>query len=279
MSNPTFSSLLKTATDRLKTAGVEDAKFDARCLMSKASGKSLGELLFSLTDEVDGETEKTFNSFVDRREKREPLQYILGEWDFFSMTFGVGEGVLIPREETEFLAKTAIRETPKGGVVFDVCSGSGCIGISVAKNRPDTTVYLFEKYDSPFLCLTENIKRHELENVKAVRCDMTHGVPEGLPKPDFILSNPPYIESKQIETLQEEVRKEPVEALDGGADGYDFYRCLSGCWFSFLKDGGIISMECGENMPQTVAKMFSDATSVEISDDVFGIERFVTAKK
>ena len=279
MNNPTFSALLKTATERLERAGVEDARFDSRCMMSKAAGKSFGELMFSLTDSVETETERVFMSFVERREKREPLQYILGEWDFYSMTFAVREGVLVPREETEFLAETAVRETPKDGVVFDVCSGSGCIGISVAKNRPDTTVYLFEKYDSPFLCLCENIKRHSLSNVKAVKCDMTQGVPEGLPHPDVILSNPPYIESRQIETLQEEVRNEPREALDGGDDGYDFYRYLSKSWYGFLKDGGIISVECGENMPQTVAKMFPSSHSAELSDDIFGIQRFVTVKK
>ena len=280
-SNKTFSAALKEATERLSKAGVEDAKFDARCLLEKASGKRYSELMFSLTDAIDEKTEKLFRLFVDRRESKEPLQYILGEWDFFGYTFRVFEGVLIPRPETEFLVDAAVKETPHGGVVFDVCSGSGCIGISVAKKRPDVTVYLFEKYDAPFECLSENIQKFRCGNVTAVRCDMTKGVPGGVPRPDVILSNPPYIESDVIPSLQEEVRKEPCEALDGGTDGYDFYRYLSNDWFSSIKTGGIICMECGENMPETVAEIFKQkgAAAAEVYDDIYGIKRFVTVKK
>jgi len=280
-SNKTFFAVLKEATERLLKAGIEDAKFDARCLLEKASGKRYSELMLSLTDVIDYKTEKLFRLFVDRRADKEPLQYILGEWDFCDYTFCVFEGVLIPRPETQFLVDTAVKETPQGGVVFDVCSGSGCIGISVAKKRSDVTVYLFEKYDRPFKCLTKNIRQLECDNVTAVRCDMTKGVPEGLPLPDVILSNPPYIETDVISSLQEEVRKEPCEALDGGEDGYDFYRYLSEDWFSTLPEGGIICMECGENMPRNVAEFFKEkgAITLEIFDDMYGIERFVTAKK
>ena len=211
---------------------------------------------------------------VKRRASGEPLQYILGAWPFCGYSFRVRDGVLIPRPETEFLVEQAVTLLPENAVLFDVCAGTGCIGLSVALQRPDVQVCLFEKYDAPFACLRENILVHSAQNAHAVLCDMLRGVPAGLPEPDGIVSNPPYIPASELPALPPEVRREPREALDGGADGLTFYRALRDQWFPLLREDGFLSMECGESQPPLIKSMFAHA---QIMPDYLGTDRFVTA--
>ena len=274
MPNKTYGELFREGQGRLAAAGVPDAGFDARCLLAHAAGCALSALRMYFADAADEAVQTRFAAYLARRSAGEPLQYILGEWDFYDMSFTVREGALIPRPETEFLSMQAIRLLPERGVLYDVCAGTGCVGLSVAKHRPDAQVFLLEKYDGAFAVLRDNLQRHALPNVRAVRRDMFLGVPEELPLPDGIVSNPPYIETGVLTTLQREVQAEPRQALDGGRDGLRFYRALRELWFPLLRANGFMSLECGEGQPPKVAALFDAPAAID--PDFTGTPRFVT---
>lgn len=278
----TYRELYRRCVNSLKTANIEDADFDGKVIFEQAASLRKSELILKGEKPVSSECVALAQRMIDRRIAREPLQYIIGCWEFMGLEFEVGDGVLIPRPETEMLVEFAQRFISQNGAstVYDLCAGSGCIGLSVAKLCPDTSVYLAEKSDKAFSYLEKNIKKHGLTNAFAVKGDITHGKNGfALPKPDLILSNPPYIESREIPLLQAEVQFEPVMALDGGADGYEFYRCLSEKWLGCC-DNVAMAVECGEGQAQKIAEMFEKHGAVaEILDDLSGIQRVVTAIK
>ncbi len=273
MQSNSYRSLLRQGEALLSAADIQDAAYDARCILEDCAGLDRTHLILAYGETPSDETRMTYLKRIERRASGEPLQYVLGAWTFFGTAFRVREGVLIPRPETELLAEKAVAMLPENAVLFDVCAGTGCIGLSVALHRPDVQVYLFEKYDAPYACLCENIRVHSAQNAHAVLCDMLQGVPAGLPEPDGIVSNPPYIPASELPGLQAEVRREPREALDGGADGLTFYRALRKSWFPLLRKGGFLLMECGEGQPPRVAELFPHA---QIEPDYLGTDRFVT---
>ncbi|MCR4614635.1 MAG: peptide chain release factor N(5)-glutamine methyltransferase [Clostridiales bacterium] len=273
----TYRELQKFAEERLKNNGVEDSSFDALCLVEHFTGKNKTRLKLEDNSEVDSEHETAVLHGVDRRIAGEPLQYILGEWEFYGFPFKVGTGVLIPRPETEMLVDFGVKlaKDIKSPVIFDLCAGSGCIGISAAKLLPDARVYCVEKSPAAFEYLNKNIGLNRVDNVTAVMGDIFDGLKSfGLPEPDIILSNPPYIESDMLNTLQPEVRLEPMEALDGGEDGYIFYECIASRWLPFVK--GALAVECGEGQAEKIALMFE---TDEILKDFNNIKRVVIRRK
>lgn len=215
---------------------------------------------------------------IMRRKNGEPLQYIVGEWDFYGLTFSVGNGVLIPRPETEILVENVLNEIKNvdNPIIFDICSGSGCIGITIAKLRPDATVYLFEKEYKAFSYLTKNCEKFNLKNVVAVQCDIFDYDFSSLPFADAVVSNPPYIKSDEISSLQAEVQNEPRSALDGGKDGLDFYRCILTKWAVMVKSGGIIAFECGDGQSDEIISLFDGAyAEKKVIFDFNNIDRIV----
>lgn len=280
MKTMTISELLRSGTERLKSAGIDDAKFDARCLAEHTLSCDYFSLRLDFQKELDEKTVGKYFSLIERRSGGEPLQYILEEWEFMGLPFKVGEGVLIPRPETEILVEFAIdflkkRENP---IVFDLCSGSGCIAISVAKLCPSSTVYAVEKSDCAFDFLMKNIEINDVKNVKAVKGDIFDKELLSEVSPDLILSNPPYIRSSEIDGLQSEVKKEPTMALDGGEDGYDFYRVIASDWLKRIKNGGAIAVECAENQTEYISELFSEqASEVKAYNDLSGLPRGVIA--
>lgn len=276
----TISDLLKSGTERLKSAGTDDAEFDARCLAEHALDCDYFSLRLDFQKELDEEAVEKYFNLIDRRLSGEPLQYILEEWEFMGLPFEIGEGVLIPRPETEMLVEFAIDFLKEkiNPIVFDLCSGSGCIATSVAKHCPDATVYAVEKSDIAFDYLERNIRLNGVNNVKAIKGDILDKSLLSEIIPDLILSNPPYIRSSEIEGLQKEVKREPTMALDGGEDGYDFYRVIASDWIQRIKNGGAIAVECAEDQTEYIADLFSEhASEVKAYNDLSGFPRGVIA--
>lgn len=278
----TISELEKLGSQKLRASGKENSDFDARCLLEFALNLNPTQYLLNRSEEVDSVCAEKFLSLVERRSNGEPLQYILGKWEFMGLPFYVGEGVLIPRPETEMLVEFALDflKDKKNPVVIDLCSGSGCIAISVAKHLPNAKVYAVEKSDLAFPYLKKNIWLNCVFNVSAVHGDIFDRTLLSEIKPNLILSNPPYIRSSEIASLQSEVRNEPSMALDGGEDGLVFYREIANGWLDRLGTGGAITVECAEDQTEDIIRMFSEKTQyAEAFNDLSGLPRTVTAIK
>ena len=278
----TVSELEKLGSQKLKEAGREDSDFDSRCLLEFVLDLNPTQYLLNRSEIIDDGCAEKFLSLVERRSNGEPLQYILGKWEFMGLPFYVGEGVLIPRPETEMLVEYALDflKDKKNPVVIDLCSGSGCIAISVAKHLPYAKVYAVEKSDLAFPYLKKNIWLNCVFNVSAVHGDIFDRTLLSDIKPDLILSNPPYIRSPEIASLQSEVRNEPSMALDGGEDGLIFYREIANGWIDRLGTGGAIAVECAEDQTEDIIRMFSKKTQyAEAFNDLSGLPRTVTAIK
>lgn len=278
----TVSELFDEGVAALNGSEIEDSEFNARCMLEDILGLRTAEFFLCRGREINDSDENTFHKMIQRRIDGEPLQYILGQWEFMGFPFYVGSGVLIPRPETEMLVDFAVdflqkKESP---VVLDLCSGSGCIAVSVAKLVKNSTVYAVEKSEKAFKYLQKNIELNGTAGVHAVLGDIFDRELLLDVVPDLILSNPPYIRSADINSLQREVQKEPKTALDGGMDGYDFYREIVASWLPRLKLGGAIAVECAEDQTVEISKMFSRICgTVKAANDFSGLPRIVSAIK
>lgn len=276
----TIAQALAVTREQLDAAGLVDAAFEARELVASLCSIPRSRLNLALSDSFDRVAE--LRQLVGRRQSGEPLQYIIGEWEFMSLPFHVGPGVLIPRPETELLAEFAIRQCgDQPFKVVDLCAGSGCIGISIAKSCPNAHVWMVEKSEQAFSYLLENIRLNSVQNVTPLLGDISD--PEILPanvRFDLILSNPPYIPSGELPGLQREVHWEPSSALDGGADGLDFYRLIASVYPKRAVPGGWIGVEFGDGQEQAVQALFAPYfTYTEILPDLAGIPRMLFARK
>lgn len=262
------TELEKTVYEKLLGAvDPDDASVDARELCRAFEGDALW-------------------AAVERRISGEPLQYIIGEWDFYNRTFRVGEGVLIPRPETEMLVEESLNflkgRSEGEKTVLDLCSGSGCIAVSIAANCPGSKVYAVEKSPAAFEYLKQNIVLNRAE-VVAFNDDILTGcahLMRAKGRFDVIVSNPPYVRSEDCKTLQTEVLREPPEALDGGEDGLTFYRAIAERWLPLLKEDGLLLVECGEDQADDIVRLFSAASDREIAvlKDFAEIPRVVAIK-
>ena len=257
----TVSELHKYLSNYLAENSIDDSSLEARFLIEHILSMNYSEFIFNAGTIVSQEnTDRAYN-LAQQRVGGMPLQYIIGEWDFMGLTFQVGEGVLIPRPETEILCEYVldkIRDIPSP-VIYDLCSGSGCIGLSIKNSRPDAKVILVEKSEQALRYLKENSKSLCGENEpEIVNGDiLLYNDFDHLPSADVIISNPPYIRTDEIPPLQKEVLLEPEMALDGGEDGLVFYRALVYNWSSKLKADGFMAFECGEDQSEDIMKMFS----------------------
>ncbi|MGN0519565.1 MAG: peptide chain release factor N(5)-glutamine methyltransferase [Candidatus Fimenecus sp.] len=274
----TAKELFTFGVQALKSVAGNDASFECRCLFEFATEISESHRLAEPDLVIAKGGQARFCALLERRLQGEPLQYILGKWSFYGRDFFVGEGVLIPRPETEQLVETAnahIREK-QYRVVWDLCAGSGCIGLTVALENPDTQVYLFEKYDAALYYLQKNRDALGVKNAEIIQADIFKYLPLKGFYTDMLLSNPPYIPSAALDFLQTEVQKEPHSALDGGADGLDFYRAISTRWLPFVNTGGELLFECGDGQGAAVASVFHDQTAEQtVLYDFNDIDRYV----
>lgn len=280
----TAGELYNNLRSRLKTAGTEDYTFEARCMIEQALGIRFEKILVNRDMEISRKQLDIIEKMVQQREKGFPLQYILGEWEFYGLDFKVGTGVLIPRADTETLVDYALEEA--GGnpcrQVIDLCSGTGCIAIAVEKNiEKPCSVYAIEKSEKAFEYLLENIKINDSE-VKPVKADVL--CPETARQYkdiDMIVSNPPYLTENDMNNLQKEVTFEPEMALKGGFDGLDFYRRITELWKDSLKKGGIIAFEIGINQENDVSEILitNNFDKIQYKRDLNGVIRVVGARK
>ena len=295
-------TLLLNAARELGEAGVPDPAYDAAALLAKITGVPPLALRAGSLDEIPEEQLKAFQQLVACRKKREPLQYLLGDVVFLGEVFLVRPGVLIPRPETALLAERAVswlRERaaeeapdhdfglytgPQGGAgqgkkrpaVLDMCCGTGCLGLSVLRKVPEASCVLTDLSGEALSVARENAARLHAE-CEILRGDLFAPV-EGR-KFDLILSNPPYIPSRECETLQPEVLREPRTALDGGADGLAFYRRIAAEASRFLNPGGRLMLEIGFGEEEPVTRMLraGGASRVECEKDFAGIPRMIFA--
>ena len=276
----TLYAVYREAVKTLSNAECDSPEFDAQQLISYCFGYNKTQLLMNSGAAVDEIKLIHFEDCVKRRCSHEPLQYIIGMWGFHRFSFKVGEGVLIPRPETELLVDFAVEKIRKNNykVVFDLCCGSGCIGLSVAKLCPDVKVYCIDISDAALEYTRQNKELLRADNVIVMKTDILESTGFiGLPRPDIILSNPPYICTDEIKELQPEIAFEPTLALDGGADGLVFYRSLSEIWYPFINRGGYLAMECGEDQATDILSLFiGKADKGKIIKDASGIDRVVT---
>lgn len=271
----TLFELYKKSAEELSFGGC--GEFEARVIFEDILNIKTKPYDFTTVSATESQV-ALMNEIIGRRKSGEPLQYIVGQWDFYGFTFKVGDGVLIPRPETENLVEYVLNEIQnvKTPIVFDLCSGSGCIGLTIAKLRPDSKVYLFEKEDKAYFYLNKNLEEFNLKNAVAVKCDIMDCDLTDLPVADAIVSNPPYIKSNEIPLLQAEVRKEPLSALDGGDDGLIFYKCIASRWSSKVKQGGSIACECGDGQSEEILPLFESVSSEKkVIFDFNNIDRIV----
>ena len=266
----TLKEALKFSADYLSQRDIDEADFKALCIVCFAAGIKNSEIYLSDKNVEINE----LTPLLNRLENGEPLQYIIGKWDFYESEFFVGEGVLIPRPETEELVELAVNEAKKfeNPVIYDLCSGSGCIGVSVAKKIPSSKVYCIEKSEKAFEYLKKN--SNGVINVTAILSDICDDI--DLPEADIIISNPPYIKTADIKALQKELSFEPKMALDGGEDGLDFYRIIKEKYTFKLKSGGLFLFEIGNEQGNDIVSLFNTA---KIIKDIYGNDRIAVIEK
>ena len=236
----------RTICERLTRAGIESAEWDAQLLLEQFCPSVAMRAVLDST--LEFESTEALEEAIGRRECRYPLQYILGEWQFYRQTYEVTPDCLIPRADTEILVEEAIKRLPKNARFADLCTGSGCIAISVLAERPDTTAIAVDKFEDTLKLAVRNAQRNGVADRMQALCrdvlaDRFLKGQEGAF--DAILSNPPYIPTAVVDTLDAEVHAEPRAALDGGNDGLIFYRTMVEHAATYLKPDGFFLFEIG----------------------------------
>lgn len=265
------AALFQRLAGILKQGGIENANLEAQWIME------------------DIPDEEQACAIARKRADHYPLQYLLGGWEFYGLHFHVGEGVLIPRSDTEILVDAVLEgirpiPTPK---IVDLCAGSGCIALTLAHERPDALVCGVEYSQTALAYANKNAALHKLpvpfffgdvcaEETLALLTPMTY-----FQDVDVIVSNPPYLTDADMKALQPEVTHEPQMALAGGADGLLFYRRITALWHRILKSGGLLCFEVGIHQAEAVAEILREQnfTEIEMCPDLAGILRVVRGRK
>ena len=282
----TYSEMYIALRNRLRDAGIEAAALEARLIAATAAGKSTEKLLRDMRYYATDEVERRAEEMVQRRLAGEPVAYITGVWEFRGLPMEVSRDVLIPRVDTEVLAETAIKYLKDTGRldarVLDLCSGTGCIGCAIAAELPRVRVVLADVSPEAMEISRRNVSRNGLDGrISFLPADVMKLPPLMTGSFDLVVSNPPYIPTVEIMTLDPSVRDyEPVWALDGGEDGLDFYRAILKNWASVIRQGGELMFEVGEDQAERVKDLMRMAGLREARSfpDTQNIQRVVAAK-
>lgn len=270
----TYKQAEQRGEQLLQTAGVMDAKTDAWFLLEMVAKIDRSFYFTHINEEVETEVLAEYERVLEKRAEHVPLQYITGEQEFMGMTFKVNSNVLIPRQDTETLVEETLKVIEPQMEVLDLCTGSGCILLSILKNAPTVHGTGSDVSKQALLVAKENAKLHNLE-ADWVRGNLFDNVSGQF---DVIVSNPPYIAQAEIPTLMPEVAQfEPMQALDGGVDGLDFYRSITEEAPQYLKENGYLFFEIGWDQGQEVQRLMREAgfSDVAVIKDLAGNDRVV----
>ncbi len=278
----TYNDIYIDARKKLRDSGIEAASLEARLIMAHAAGKSMDLLLRDMgLYTSDTVAEKVFE-LVGRRLEGEPVAYITGQWEFYGMPVTVTKDVLIPRNDTELLVETAItalKGRKMDARVIDLCTGSGCIGCAIAKELPATHVLLADNSRAALSVAKQNVLKNRLNpRVTCIELDAMAAPPMMIGSFDMLTCNPPYIPRADIQKLDASVRDyEPIEALDGGEDGLDFYRAILHKWHNVVRIGGLMIFEVGIGQAEDVMVLMRESGLLNVGSvkDTQGIDRVV----
>lgn len=269
-----YRKLYETGKDRLEKAGIQEAALDARLLLEEVCRTDRNTLLVHGDRAVTEEEETQFRIFIERRSTHEPLQQITGWQEFMGLRFSVTEDVLVPRQDTETLVEEVMRYLSDGMEILDVCTGSGCILLSLLRYSNGCRGVGCDISEKALAVAGQNAKELGI-SAQFIQSDLFESI-EG--RFEYIVSNPPYIRKDMIPTLMEEVRDhEPLIALDGGEDGLDFYRKITREATEHLYSGGMLFFEIGYDQGEAVKLLMEEEgyEEVTVSQDLVGLDRVV----
>jgi release factor glutamine methyltransferase len=281
---------VRDAGEFLKTSGIDNPLKDAEFIIAHCLGTE-PMILYRDDPEIQENVMSLIETFLRRRAKREPLHYILGYTEFHGLKIRVGPGVLIPRPETELLVEEAISKITKLKTqnsklrILDLCTGSGCIALALAKAFPDAEIYGIDTSGAAIHYAEENAKNNGIQNVTFLKGSLFEPLTKKLTSRishltfDLTISNPPYIKKGDIITLQPEVRDwEPEDALNGGEDGLEYYREIMSEAKNYLKRDGLLMSEIGIDQAVAVKEIARGAgfENISLKKDYAGIDRIMT---
>ena len=266
---------LSTATEQLSRAGIEDARFEARVLFREFARVSDSELYGG---DCESDSDELIRA-IERRVKREPLQYIIGEVDFYRERYKVTPDTLIPRFDTEILVQEVIKRLPCASRFIDICTGSGCIALSVLNNTKETCGTALDISEKALAVARENAERLSLsERIEFIEADALLRAADG--KFSAVISNPPYVTEKAYESLMTEIYFEPKIAFVGGEDGLVFYRKIISLYENSLEVGGFFAFEIGYDQAQALTSIANEhSMKCEIINDYSGNPRVAILKR
>ncbi len=279
----TYRELYEYGKSRLSEAGIAEAGLDARLLLEYVCHADRNELILYADRERNSMEEQFYRMVIEKRASRIPLQHITGEQEFMGLSFQVNEHVLIPRQDTEILVEEAMRHLGDGMRILDLCTGSGCILLSLLKYSNECEGVGIDISEETLKTARENAEKLGLDAVFLAGDlfgPLADFVSERTPDRlfDMVVSNPPYIETAVIDTLMPEVRDhEPFCALDGGADGLQFYRRILAEAPAHMRRGAVLLFEIGCGQGEAVARLMQEAgfVQVEVLQDYAGLDRVV----
>ena len=280
----TYNDIYLKVRKSLKNADIGATELEARLIVSYCAGKSKEEMLaIGKIFATDPAIKKKIDESLERRLNGEPLAYVLGEWEFYGIPLIINENVLIPRIDTELLARETIgllKRKVWQTRMLDLCCGSGCIGLAVAANVPNCRIVMIDSSeDALAVCRKNMVKTNLSRHITAMDADILKKPPAILGEFDVIVSNPPYIPSGDIQGLDSSVKDyEPLMALDGGDDGLDYFHAIAQNWKPLLKKGGHIMFECGIDQAAAVRYILKQngLSDIKTYKDTLGIERVIT---
>ncbi|MBN1805567.1 MAG: peptide chain release factor N(5)-glutamine methyltransferase [Sedimentisphaerales bacterium] len=286
----TIKKLLSWITEYLTEKGIESPRLSAELLLSHVVGLKRIELYTQFDEPVPSEQLEHLRNLVKRAGQNEPVAYLVGRTEFYSMEINVTPDCMIPRPETELLVERAIEFLRAHNIgtrfVCDLCTGSGCIAVAVAKNFPDVRIIATDICDAALAVAAENVKKHQLDEKITLLCgDLFDPIISGLDVNEFdlIVCNPPYVSTTEYETLDKNVKDyEPKKALFAGVDGLDVYYHVIKDSGKFLKNDGALMLEIGYAQGRAVKELLEQTgefAEIKIEKDFHNNDRIVTAKK